>query len=53
MLEVAVFNLYCSGGCIYCIGAVSYVGASVHTLGPEYCIISSYYGVPIGCVFVS
>ena len=40
ILHVAVFNLYCCGGCIYCIGAVSYVGASVYTLGPEYFSVS-------------
>ena len=46
ILDVAVFNLYCCGGCIYCIGAVSYVVASV------YCIISSSSGVSIGSMIV-
>ena len=45
-LMLLYFNLYCSGGCIYCIGAVSYVGASVYTLGPEYCSVS-YIGLHV------
>ena len=38
MLDVAVFILYCYGGCIYCIGAVSCLCVSVYITDSEWCI---------------